>query len=106
VDSTSNYVLNLPLPIDFTLSNENHNPEKLFLIFLSKPCEFFSLKAHLAGNYLLFLATRDQRLPGAVGGQTKDPQISTQMPWQCATATPLIIIVRCSIDSTDDLLIG
>jgi len=48
------------------------------------PSNFFLLKAHcLAGNHLLlFLATQGQRLPGAAGVQTPNPQIPSLMQRQ------------------------
>jgi len=39
-------------------------------------------------SFIIFLATRGQRLPGAAGVQTLDPQIPTLMALQSAMALP------------------
>jgi len=67
---------------------------KFFFIFFKYALRiFFSLKAHCfwLGIICYLLATRGQRLPGAVGAQTLYTQIPCLMPWQSATATPTFI---------------
>jgi len=58
-------------------------------------CNFLLIKGTLLwlGITFLFLVTLGQRLPGAAGVQTPDPQIASLMTWQSATVTPYYCFV-------------